>query len=295
MLKSMTAYGRGSCSSSVGHFIIEIQSVNRKFLDINVAMPKELLRYEIDVKKWIAQHVDRGQVNVKVFVDYEESSPLIVKPNLSLARQFKSAWEKIADELGLSKESVSLSLFANVEELLAVEEEIEDEKLYREAIHEALNKALTPFIKMKGDEGAVLQKDIAERMGRLNGWMEEIAQRESGASNKYREKLKARLEEILPGCLDNEERLLREVAILAEKVDIAEEVTRFLCHLKHFNEIIQSTDRGGVAKTLEFILQELGREINTIGSKSADIDIARRVVEIKSVLEQVKEQIQNIE
>jgi uncharacterized protein (TIGR00255 family) len=294
MLKSMTAYGRGSYSSSVGHFIIEIQSLNRKFLDINTVTPKELLRYEIEIKKWIAQQVARGQVNVKVSVDYEEASPLIVKPNIPLARQLRAAWDKIAKEIGFAETSVDLSLFADVKELFSVEEEIEDEKPYREAIKEALDRALKAFVKMKTDEGTVLQMDIAMRMGRLRSSMEEIAQRGSGATGKYREKLKARLEEILPGCMENEERLLREVAILAEKVDITEEVTRFLCHLKHFDEVIQSSE-AGVAKTLEFILQELGREINTIGSKSSDMDIARRVVDIKSVLEQVKEQIQNVE
>lgn len=294
MLKSMTAYGRGSFVSPVGHFIVEIQSVNRKFLDINVALPKELLRYEIEIKKWIAQHVVRGQVNVRVSVDYEQVSPLIVKPNLPLARQLKAAWDKIADDLGFAKEAVNLSLFAGVKELLAVEEEIEDEKPYREAIKEALDRALKAFVKMKGDEGAALEKDVANRMGRLRKWMEEISQSSTGATNKYREKLKARLEEIVPACVDNDERLLREVAVFAEKVDIAEEVTRFLCHLKHFDEVVQSSGEG-VAKTLEFILQELGRETNTIGSKASDIDIARRVVDIKSVLEQVKEQIQNIE
>lgn len=294
MLKSMTAYGRGSFVSPVGHFTVEIQSVNRKFLDINVSLPKELLRYEIDIKKWIAKHVVRGQVNVRVSIDYEEISPLIVKPNLPLARQLKAAWDKIADDLGFPKETVNLSLFADVKELLAVEEEIEDERPYRDAIKESLDRALKAFVKMKGDEGSVLEKDVLSRMGRLRQWMEEIAQNVSGATNRYREKLKGRLEEIAPSCVDNDERLLREVAVFAEKVDIAEEVTRFLSHLKHFDEVVQSSSEG-VAKTLEFILQEIGREINTIGSKASDIDITRRVVDIKTVLEQVKEQIQNIE
>ncbi len=294
MIKSMTAYGRGAFVSRIGHFVVEIQSLNRKFLDINAALPKELLRYEVEIKKWIAACVARGQVNVKLFVDYEDASPLIVKPNLPLARQLKGAWDKIADDLGYQKEDVLLSVFADVKELMVVEEEIKDEQPYRDAIKEALDRALKPFVKMKCDEGQVLQKDILERMGRLQNWIKEIAQHAPGATVKYREKLKARLEEVLPGCVENEERLLREIAVFAEKVDIAEEITRFQCHLKHFDEVVHS-DTEGVAKTLEFILQELGREVNTIGSKSSDIDIARRVVDIKSALEQIKEQIQNIE
>lgn len=295
MLKSMTAYGRATFTSSVGYVVVEIQSVNRKFLEINTLLPKELLRYEGEIKKWVAQKVARGQINIKIFIDYEESSPLVVKPNLPLARQLKTAWDKIADDLGLDpKTNVHLALFADVKELLSLEEDIKDENLYRETIKSSLDRALQPFLKMKADEGSVLQLDILKRLSRLGEWMECISQKGEGATAKYRDKLKLRLEEILAGCMENEERLLREVAIFAEKVDIAEEVTRFHCHLKHFAEVVHSNAEGQ-GKTLEFILQELGREINTIGSKSSDIEIARRVVDIKSGIEQIKEQIQNVE
>jgi len=291
----MTAYGRGVLASSIGRFVIEIQSVNRKFLEINASLPKELLRYEIDIKKWAGERITRGQVNIKLSVDYAASSPLVVKPNLPLARQLKAAWDKIAEELGYDPIlSVDLSLLKDVKELLAVEEEIEDESSYRTAILEALNRALGPFVKMKETEGSALQNDILNRLATLREGIDKIAEFGSGATMKYREKLKARLEEVLAGCVENEERLLREVAVYADKVDIAEEITRFLCHLKHFDEVIHSTAEG-VGKTLEFILQELGREINTIGNKSADIEIGRRVVEIKAVIEQIKEQIQNVE
>lgn len=294
MLKSMTAYGRAVLDTSIGRFTFEIQSVNRKFLEINTYIPKELLRYEIDIKKVIAQHLTRGQVNVKVSVDYGDESPLVVKPNIALAKQLKSAWDKIAEELGFDKEAIRLNLFSGVKELLAVEEDIADEGSYQTAIQESLRKALIPFMKMKETEGAALQADILNRLATLKEGIDKIAGLGSGAVSKYREKLKARLEEVVAGCVENDERLLREVAVFADKVDIAEEITRFLCHLNHFDEVIHSNTEG-VGKTLEFILQELGREINTIGSKSADIEIGRRVVEIKTGIEQIKEQIQNVE
>lgn len=293
-MRSMTAYGRAAVATRIGLVTVEIQSVNRKFLEINAALPKELLRYEIDVKKWVGQQVSRGQVNIKLAIDYEEYCPLTVKANLPLARQIKAAWDQIADDLGFCKaESVRLDLFKE-EELLTVEPDIKDEKAYQEAIKETLDCALKAFLKMKLDEGLVLQRDILERLSRLKEWIDDIAACGTKATEKYREKLKARLTEVLSDTIDSEPRILQEIAIFAEKIDIAEELTRFLCHLKHFEEIALS-NKGGVGKTLEFILQELGREINTIGSKSSDITIARRVVDIKSGLEQIKEQIQNIE
>lgn len=293
-MRSMTAYGRAAVATRIGLVAFEIQSVNRKFLEINTALPKELLRYEIDVKKWIGQQVSRGQVNIKLSIDYEESFPLIVKPNLPLARQLKAAWDQIADDLGFRKEeSVRLDLFKE-EDLLNVELDIKDEKAYREAIKEALDCALKSFLKMKTDEGHVLRQDILDRLSRLKECIDDIAKCGSKATEKYSEKLKARLTEVLSNSIDTEPRILQEVAIFAEKIDIAEELTRFACHLKHFEEVALS-NTGGIGKTLEFILQELGREINTIGSKASDIAIARRVVDIKSGLEQIKEQIQNIE
>ncbi len=294
MLKSMTAYGRSSLHTPVGHFVIEIQSVNRKFLEVNVLLPRELSQFDIEMKKWLLPHLARGQVTVKVNVAFEGAVPFIVRPNLPLARQLKEAWSEIAKELNLDKNAFHLSLLERAEGLLSYEENRDEEENYRQILKQALEEALQGFLKMKAQEGVVLQVDIAHRLEKIRQSLLVIQDKVPFATKKYRERLVSRLEELLPGQVENEERILREVALFAEKIDIAEEITRFSCHLSHFEELLQSESLS-VGKTLEFVLQELNREINTIGNKSSDLEIARAVIDIKSELERIREQIQNIE
>ncbi len=294
MLKSMTAYGRASLNTKVGHFVIEIQSVNRKFLEIQVVLPRELSQFDIELRKWLSPYLARGQVTIKVGVIFEGPVPFMIRPNLPLARQLKNAWNEIAKELHLEEREFSLSLLESAEGLLSYEENREEEDHYRLVLKQTLEVAIESFLRMKAQEGAVLQADIVERLEKMRQAMQLVEQKAPFASRKYRDKLVARLEELLPGQVENEERILREVALFAEKVDVMEEITRFFCHLTHFEELLQSTSLS-VGKTLEFVLQELNREINTIGSKSSDLDIARSVIDIKSELERIREQIQNVE
>lgn len=294
MLKSMTAYGRASLNTPVGHFVVEIQSVNRKFLEVNVFLPRELSQFDIELKKWLLPYLARGQVTIKVNVTFEGAVPFIVRPNLPLARQLKAAWDEIAKELKLDAEEFRLSLLETTEGLLTYEENLAEEENYRGFLKQALEEALKGFLQMKSQEGAILQSDISQRLETMRQSLQLIEKKMPFATRKYREKLVARLDEIVPGHVENEERILREIALFAEKIDITEEMTRFYCHLTHFEELIHSTALS-VGKTLEFVLQELNREVNTIGSKSSDLEIARAVIDIKSELERIREQIQNIE
>jgi uncharacterized protein (TIGR00255 family) len=294
MLKSMTAYGRASLNTKVGHFVVEIQSVNRKFLEVNVFLPRELNQFDIELKKWLMPYLARGQVTVKVNVTFEGAVPFIVRPNLPLARQLKDAWDEITKELKLDVEEFRLSLLEHADGLLSYEENLAEEENYREALKQTLEVALRGFLQMKTQEGAVLQADISQRLEKMRQALQIIELKMPFATKKYRDKLVARLNEIVPGHIENEERILREIALFAEKIDITEELTRFNCHLSHFDELIQS-EALSVGKTMEFVLQELNREINTISSKSSDLEIARAVIDIKSELERIREQIQNIE
>lgn len=295
MLKSMTAFGRAAYVCSLGRFNLEIQSVNRKFLEINVSMPRELLRYELEIKRGLAPLISRGQVSVKLKADFDGHSPLVIKPNICLAKQFKHAWDRLASELGVEETNgFRLDMLAGFEGIFQTEEEVRDEAIIEKMVQEILALAVENLMKMKREEGAILQRDISERIVKIESLIHHISNLCDGASARLKERLKARLEEVLPGSVDNEERVLREIVLFADKIDIAEELTRFNCHIKHFKELLESHSTQ-IGKTLEFILQELGREINTIGSKSADIEIARRVIEIKSELERIREQIQNVE
>lgn len=289
----MTAYGRAISHNSVGRFVIEIQSVNRKFLEVSVDLPTELSSFDLEMKKWILPFLHRGQVSVKVSAFFEDAAPLVVRPNLPLVRRLKEAWDTIAKEIEVN-ETFSLSLISRTEGVLQYDENEEDEEVFREILKKTLEMAFDSFLQMKKQEGAVLQEDLAKRLEFIKCAVREIESKTPQVVEKYRKKLLDRLKDILPADLQNDERILREIALFSEKVDIAEEITRLECHLKHFTEVMEG-ESIGIGKTLEFIVQELNREINTVGSKSADSTIARLVIDIKSELERIKEQIQNVE
>lgn len=293
MLKSMTAYGRGSLDTEHGHFVIEILSVNRKHLEVNVVLPRELSQFDVELKNWLKPYIARGQITIKVSVMFQGTIPFTVQPNLPLARQLKSVWDDIAKDLKL-EDNFDLNLLKDAEGLLIFEENLGEHENYRNFLRVTLEKALKGFLQMKVQEGTVLQDDIFSRLDKMREAMRLIEKKTPLATSRYREKLMARLEEVLPGKIENEERILREVALFAEKIDITEEITRFFCHLNHFEEVCRAEEIS-VGKTLEFLVQELNREANTIGSKSSELEITRSVIEIKSELERIREQIQNIE
>jgi uncharacterized protein (TIGR00255 family) len=293
MLKSMTAYARAQAKKPVGRFVVEIQSVNRKFLEINASIPQELLRFDGEIKKWIGELLHRGQINFRLFVDYTSITPVSVIPNLPLVQQLKKAWDKIANELGID-ESFTLDLIKEEKGVLLYTEEFQDEEIFRQGIKEAVDQALSDLIKMKKTEGSHLLDDINKRLDSLKLSIEQIELFAPEATLKYREKLIGKLMEVSPGFIENEERILREICLFAEKIDIAEEVTRFKSHLKQFSDLLNS-DSGTIGKTLEFLVQEINRETNTIGSKASHIEVSKLVIEIKSELERIREQIQNVE
>jgi len=296
-LKSMTAYGRGSSVFPYGRFTIEIQSVNRRFLEINLSLPRSFMRYEVDIRKQLAVSVGRGMLNVSLSWKSDGAQPVSVMPNLELARALKGAWEKLAQELGIN-ETIPLLLLAQGKELLLYEEEITNDAAYYNAIMAALNEAVAALVAMKRQEGKILAEDLKERLHFLHSKIDCIEVCSGRGVEKYRQKLQSRLEELFSGNPENEERVLREIAVYAERVDITEEIVRFKGHLGQFRSMIEKPLENELetrGKTLDFLLQELLREINTIGSKAADLSIAQHVVVVKSELEKIREQVQNIE
>lgn len=299
MLKSMTAFGRASISAAIGHFSIEIQSVNRKFLEINAFLPPELSRFELEIKRWISAKISRGQVNVRLNAKFEQSSPVSVSPNLLYVKQLTDAWQAIGTNLGLKKPidpNDILQLLARNPNVMRFEENLKDDENFLFAIKEVLESALAPFLQMRITEGAALAEDIRRRLGKMREAINFIETKTPDAPKKYYQKLKERIEEVIAGSSENEERILREIALYAEKIDISEEITRFRSHLAQCEQLLDQKEHfEGVGKTLEFMVQEINREANTIGSKSMDAEISRAVVEIKSELEKIREQLQNVE
>lgn len=293
MLKSMTAYGRATLISGKGRFVAEIQSLNRKFQEISVMLPRELSSLETEIRKWVAARVLRGKITLRITASFEESNPMQVTPNLSLARQLKAAWEKIADELKIEERGITLEMLSKDPALFLYSEEFAQEEL-QEPIKEVVSKALDALIEMKVQEGKVISGEFKERIQMLRQALEKIRGMAQEGTKRYRERLKKNLEEVLPGAVENEERILREICVYAEKVDISEEITRLDSHLCQFLDFLNG-NRNEKGKTLEFILQEMNRETNTIGSKSDEMEITKQVVEMKGEIEKIKEQVQNVE
>lgn len=288
--KSMTGFGRGEKRSPLGQIVVEVQSVNRKHLDVACALPPDWLRFELSVRKRIAEEISRGSVTVRVQFIPHWSSWKGQMPKSEELSALKQAWESIATSVGYSKEQIQLPfLLEQMGERRAFSVPAEVE----ECLFAALEKALETHRQTREEEGECLLSDIQNRFQTITSAIGKIEQTSPSFAAKMRIKLKERLEALFAPGEALDERLLREVALLAERADISEELLRFRSHLAQYELFVQRT--GPLGRSLDFLLQEMGREINTIGSKAMDAEISHLVVEIKSELEKIREQVQNLE
>lgn len=291
----MTACGRATLAVPLGHFTVELYSVNRRHLEINNCFPQEFLCFDADLKRWIASEVSRGHVTAKLVAQFDKETPIILRPNLALARQLKEAWEEVAKELDLPPErGFKLEMLSSIEQLILFEDNPAILYSFRGVLQEVVQKALEQLIEMKEIEGTALSKDILARLEKIKVAVDEIALLAPEAPKRFQEELKKRLEELLPGRIENEDRILRELCIYAEKLDVSEELTRLKSHVEQFTNLVMAPNES-VGKILDFLVQEMNREINTIGSKASELVISRLVIMVKSELERIREQIQNVE
>ena len=291
MLISMTGFGRAVCDARFGRLVVEIQSVNRKYLEVFLSLPKELNRFDIEIRKWVSESISRGQVSIRLFLTPSEEALSQLMPDVALLKRLKKAWIKLAKAGGYSEKSIDLPFL--LERLPAVSsQEPEDEQLA--ALKKCVSEALQSMVEMKRKEGASLAIDIGQRLLGMERMIDQIEKIAPDSVTKQRQKLQERMKEVLAPGAELDERILREVAFFADRIDITEEITRFHSHIGQFQEILQAKN-GPVGRKLDFLVQEIGREINTIGSKSADAAISRLVVDAKSELEKIREQIQNVE
>ncbi len=290
----MTAYGRGALSFSNGHLVVEIQSVNRRHLEIGVNLPRCFSCLETHVRKQIAHSIHRGMISVKVQRTGEGYAPVSVTPNLSLAKGIKGAWERLALDLG-REEPIDLTFLMGQEGVLVYEDELLDLEEVQTVLTQVVASALEQLIIMKETEGEALANDLLTRLEILERIASSLELLAPTVAERYQTRLAKRLEALGCELPDHGERLMREVAIYADRIDFAEEVTRFKSHLKQFKDLVQTQDLETRGKTIEFLLQELTREMNTMGSKGADIEISKLSIEGKSELERIREQVQNIE
>lgn len=291
--RSMTGYGRAVLEADEMQLVAELSAVNRKHLDINIFLPRHFTRFDSHLRKLVAASVFRGHVTLRLSISSRGRVPLEVHPNLGLARQLFAGWKQIAEELG-GEEAISLNLLAKEPELFIFDEIPFEMEKCAGWMAQAVEEALHAFNSMRLQEGAILETEIKERIRLISEKFQEISALSLGAAERHRLKLLERLKQMLPELNSDEERVLREVALFADRVDISEELTRFDAHLAQFSSLMDSKEVAA-GKKAEFILQELSREINTIGSKASELLVTRAVIEIKSELEKIREQIQNVE
>lgn len=289
----MTGFGRSYLQVAGVQLTVEILAVNRKHLDINLVMPRHLNRFDPVIRKQLGEVVLRGHVTVRISAVFTEEAPLAVQANLAMARQYYKGWCEIADSLGQDSRGVSLSLLEKETDLF-VYKETEGMEHFSELLLKGVREALKPFMAMRETEGALLKADITSRLEQSRNFLADIEKIAPASIEKYRNKLIERIKTLLPLTGSDDERVLKEITLFAEKVDITEEIVRFYSHVDQFREML-SRGPATAGKTAEFLVQELGREINTIGSKCVDIEITKLVVRAKTELERIREQIQNIE
>ena len=291
MLLSMTAFGRGECKNKNGRFSVEIQSVNRKYLEINVVLPRQFTSIEPDIRRLISEKLDRGKINVLVDIEYNPNAIIVVKPNLSMAKSLLKSYKSIAKELELDGKIDIVSIIRNREVIEDVRT-FENFDEFKKAIMHATEKAINAIHKMQVIEGKAISKDFNERLDMMKNTLKGLKKKAILAVKKYRNRLIQRIKEITNNKTENDDRILREVAIYADKTDVTEEITRLESHINQFKNYMKSSEP--IGRTLDFLVQEMHREINTVGAKSADLDISNSVVLIKSEIEKIREQVQNI-
>jgi uncharacterized protein (TIGR00255 family) len=288
----MTGFGAAEAATPAGRYAVEVRSLNHRFCEIVVRIPRDLAPLEDRVRALVQDRVLRGRVEVAIMRENYSKRPRTVKTDLELAQAYVSALNDLKRALSISG-SLDLSVLLSLPEIVRVEEEKEDLEAAWPAIAEGVGAALDRLVAMRESEGAQLAADIHRRIDRLEGLMDEIAGRAPQVVEEYRDRLARRIAELAPGVAVDPGRLATEVAVFAERSDISEEITRFRSHLRQFRSTLGAP--GAVGRTLDFIVQELGREINTIGSKANDLEIAQRVIAVKGELESLREQIQNLE
>jgi uncharacterized protein (TIGR00255 family) len=292
MIKSMTGFGRGEWQGLGKRVGVEVKSFNHRYLDIFPHLPRRLNPLEAQVRNLIKQRVSRGRIEVSVQIDDSSPGEQKLELDLALARDYHLALKGLQEGLGIPGE-IRLETLANFRDIFTrkeVETDLEEEWA---SLQEALEEALTSLEQMRRDEGLTLREDFLSRLKALGEMVQEIEEKAPLTLRACRDRLAERVQELSGGIPIDEGRLAQEVAYLAERSDIAEELVRIRSHLSQFREMLDHSDP--VGRKLEFLLQEINREANTIGSKANDVAIARSSIALKEEIEIIREQVQNVE
>ena len=292
MIRSMTGYGKQSLIVEKREYQVEIKSVNHRYLDINIKLPKSISYLEDTIKKEISAKIKRGKIDVFITFENNSQEGKNITINKELAKLYIEQLKQLAQEEKISSNIEAMDI-VKLPDVLEIKTDEEDERIQNELI-EVVQGAISKIIEMKNVEGSKIEQDLLQRIDKIENKIMEISAKSTGLIEEYVVKLKKRIKEILKTEELDKSRLAQEVVIYADKCSIEEEVTRLKSHIYQFRNLI-SNNNETIGKKLDFLIQEMNRETNTIGSKANNLEITNGVIDIKTELEDIREQIQNIE
>lgn len=291
-MKSMTGFGRAKLERNNRIYNIEIKSVNHKYCEVSVKLPRTLSYLEEKIKKEISKNVSRGKIDVFIsFENYSEQGKQIII-NKELASKYIEEFKKLAEENNLSSKEIPVTEITKLPDVLSLKNE-EDEETIEKELLEVLQEAISNFIQMRSAEGKKIQEDLCGRIEKINSEVDKISAYSTGLIKEYVVKLNERIKDLLKTDVVDEQRLALETVIYADKCSVEEEITRLKSHISQFKNLIQ--EEKAIGKKIDFLIQEMNRETNTIGSKSGNLEITNLVINVKTELEDIREQIQNVE
>ncbi len=292
MVRSMTGFGRGQVTYENLEVTVEVKSVNHRYFEFSAKVPRSYNFLEEKLKSFCGSKISRGKVEIYVSVDNKAGAATVVEINEDVARAFVDAYKTLSKKYKI-KNDVTTSVVAAHSDVLSLKRQVADEETVTAAVMGAAELALNEFIAMRETEGERLKNDILSKLDAILERVAYIEQRSPETVKAYRERLEAKIKELLSGAQFDEQRIITETAIFADKVAVDEETVRLRSHIAQLKNMFELNE--SIGRKLDFIVQEMNRETNTIGSKAQDADILQRVVDTKSDIEKIREQLQNIE
>ena len=291
MIKSMTGYGKSSLSINLREYQVEVKTVNHKYIDTNIRLPRSISYLEDDIRKLITSKLKRGKVDVLITFENFNKDDNEIKINKELAKMYIDSFKDLAQEENLST-NIDVTEITKLPDVVIVKSNIDEEQIKTELL-QVVENAINNLIEMRQSEGIRISDGILDKISQIEEKNEEIFGLSTRLIREYVVKLETRIKEILKTEELDKSRLMQEIVIYADKCSVEEEVTRLRSHISQLREIIKSKEPTG--KKMDFLIQEMNRETNTIGSKANNLEITNRVIDIKTILEDIREQVQNIE
>lgn len=291
-MKSMTGFGRSKIEENLREYIVEIKSVNHKYCDINIKMPRNISCYEEKIKKMLSNNIARGKIDVFITFNNFSNEGKDIIINKELAKSYINQVNEIALETGIKNDINIIEIF-KMPDVLQIKINDDDSEIIWNELEKCTANAIQNFVKMREIEGEKIKQDLFERICNVEKKVNDIFEISTGLIEEYVVKLKERIKEILRTEIIDETRIAQEIVIYADKCSIEEELTRLKSHIMQFKNLLETKD--AIGKKLDFLVQEMNRETNTIASKSVKLEITNLAIDIKTIMEDIREQIQNIE